>query len=211
MHRSIVNFIKQNAIAFLALFFAIGGGGGYALAATKAPAKKTTTIHACEVKRTGELVVAKKCNKRQKAVVWNQRGPAGVRGKTGAKGATGVAGAAGAPGAQGPAGPVAETAWGLVAPGPNVGQQGGTGYTVSYIGTGHYQVTLTSCTGVSKNGGFLEVTPQGDAQPNSANPPVVANVDGGSIGGHVFGVYLSTYENGAWTPVDSAINLVGGC
>lgn len=43
----VLSYLRRNVIAFLALFFAIGAGGGYAIAATS-----NKTIHGCVNKRT---------------------------------------------------------------------------------------------------------------------------------------------------------------
>jgi hypothetical protein len=51
------------------LFFAIGAGGGYALAATS-----NKTIHGCVNKRTHALYIQKRCHSGQSALVWNQQG-----------------------------------------------------------------------------------------------------------------------------------------
>jgi hypothetical protein len=82
--RRIVKHIQGNAIACVALFFAVGGGGGYAVAAT---ISSSNVIHACEVTRTGELLVKTKCAAGQRAVSWNKTG---VRGATGAAGTSAV-------------------------------------------------------------------------------------------------------------------------
>ncbi len=65
----ILTYMRRNVIAFVALFFAIGGGGGYALAAAN-----TKTIHGCVSNRTHALYVQKRCRAGQKALVWNQQG-----------------------------------------------------------------------------------------------------------------------------------------
>src|SRR5271165_5009774 len=65
----ILSYLRRNVIAFVALFFALGAGGGYAIAATN-----NTTIHGCLNTRTGALYVQKRCHHRQSALVWNQQG-----------------------------------------------------------------------------------------------------------------------------------------
>jgi type VI protein secretion system component Hcp len=103
-----------NVIASLALFFALGGG---AYAAVSSIPGADGAIHGCYATGNGALrVVAagKACTRREKALAWSERGPAGATGASGARGttgaigatgATGAAGATGATGAQGPAGP----------------------------------------------------------------------------------------------------------
>jgi hypothetical protein len=64
--------------------------GGIQLATASSPPK----IHACQAKSNGALRIAKHCTKHEKALSWNQRGPAGKAGKAGKSGAvfgTGVA------------------------------------------------------------------------------------------------------------------------
>jgi hypothetical protein len=67
--RRILSYLRRNVIAFLALFFAIGAGGGYAIAATS-----NKTIHGCVNKRTHALYVQQRCGRGQSALTWNQQG-----------------------------------------------------------------------------------------------------------------------------------------
>jgi hypothetical protein len=60
-----------------------------------------TTIHACASKKGGALRIAKKCRHSERAITWNQTGPAGPQGPQGAAGKNGVNGAPGVPGAPG--------------------------------------------------------------------------------------------------------------
>jgi hypothetical protein len=85
-----------NVAAGLALLFSMTGGAIAATGGFSSGGK----LQAC-VNEEGTLKLLKagrKCKKGQKALSWNQTGPAGA---TGAKGATGATGAAGAPGAAG--------------------------------------------------------------------------------------------------------------
>ena len=66
----ILSYLRRNMIAFVALFFALGAGGGYAIAATS---KKT--IHGCLNKRTHALYVQKRCDRGQTPLVWSQQAP----------------------------------------------------------------------------------------------------------------------------------------
>jgi hypothetical protein len=81
-------------IAYLALFAAVGGG---AIAIGQAGGG-SETINACVIKRgddRGQLRVLTKgkCKrKKERALTWNQRGPAGERGQPGPQGLTGPPG-----------------------------------------------------------------------------------------------------------------------
>lgn len=88
-------------------------GGGVAVAAI--PSTSTGKITGCVNKQTAlariiDYQAGKRCLRKERPVVWNQRGlrgtqgPAGAPGATGAQGAIGPTGASGQPGAQGPAG-----------------------------------------------------------------------------------------------------------
>jgi hypothetical protein len=66
----ILSYLRRNVIAFVALFFALGAGGGYAIAATS-----SKTIHGCLNNRTRVLYVQKRCRGGQSPLVWNQQGP----------------------------------------------------------------------------------------------------------------------------------------
>jgi hypothetical protein len=64
------------------------------------------TINAC-VGRDGDVRIARKatdCTRKETALTWNQKGPAGPKGETGAKGPVGPAGPKGIEGPAGPAG-----------------------------------------------------------------------------------------------------------
>lgn len=67
----ILSYLRRNVIAFVALFFALGAGGGYAIAAAN-----NKTIHGCLNNRTHALYVQKRCHSGQSPLVWNQQGPA---------------------------------------------------------------------------------------------------------------------------------------
>jgi hypothetical protein len=88
-----------NVVSTVALFAALGGGGLAAIAATGG----NRVIHACYVKKTGNLRVNagnKKCGKKESALSFNQQGP---RGAAGVAGVPGTPGSTGARGADGPA------------------------------------------------------------------------------------------------------------
>jgi hypothetical protein len=59
---------RRNVIAYLALFLAIGAGGGYAIAATN-----SSTIHGCVSNRTHALYIQKRCHRGQHSLVWSQQ------------------------------------------------------------------------------------------------------------------------------------------
>ncbi|MBO0768179.1 MAG: hypothetical protein J2O48_05790 [Solirubrobacterales bacterium] len=68
----LLNHVRSNAVAYTALFFAVGGGGGsFAVAATQKPTA-TTVVHGCEYKKNGELLLKNKCNRVERPVVWSQ-------------------------------------------------------------------------------------------------------------------------------------------
>ncbi len=67
-----LHHLRRNVIAYLALFLAIGGGGGYAFAATQ-----TKTIHGCVSKSTHALYIQKRCGRGQTRLVWTQQAPQG--------------------------------------------------------------------------------------------------------------------------------------
>lgn len=59
-------------IAYVALFFAVGAGGGYAIATAK-----TKTIHGCVSNSTHALYIQKRCHRGQHPLVWDQRASRG--------------------------------------------------------------------------------------------------------------------------------------
>src|SRR5664280_2034745 len=88
-----------NVAAGLALLFSMSGG---AIAATGG-FSSSGTLKAC-VNEEGAIRLLKPgkgCKKGQKAVSWNQVGPAGAKGVAGAPGTAGATGATGATGASG--------------------------------------------------------------------------------------------------------------
>jgi hypothetical protein len=97
-----------NVVATLALMFAMSGG---AIAATGGFTAASSGIKAC-VGANGvlKLLSGKKCKGGQKAVSWNQQGPAGAKGPAGAQGATGPIATAGLNGDPGPSATTALTA-----------------------------------------------------------------------------------------------------
>jgi hypothetical protein len=94
--------LKMNAVAYLALFVALGGTGAYAASSI---VSADGTINGCykfKGKGKGQLRVVKakkRCKRGERKIAWQQEGEQGVAGARGPAGARGVAGT------QGPAGP----------------------------------------------------------------------------------------------------------
>lgn len=59
---------RRNVMAYLALFFAVGAGGGFAIAASS-----NNTIHGCVSNRTHLLSIQKSCKQGQHPLVWNKQ------------------------------------------------------------------------------------------------------------------------------------------
>jgi hypothetical protein len=137
-----LHHLRRNVVAYLALFFALGGGGGYALAA----ASKNKTITVCADKKTGLLYLKTRgrCKRSQTRVSWNQQGPQGLQGPAGPQGAAGPQGPTGPKGAPGAQGPPGVTVWADVANDGGVVQ--GEGIAVQRLKAGTYQVTITDPT-----------------------------------------------------------------
>jgi hypothetical protein len=96
-------FARQNAIALIALFVALGGGA-YAATGGGGLLSPAGTINGCVASKGGALRVlkpGKRCPRHTTALRFN------VAGRPGAAGPTGNTGAAGAPGAPGAPGPTA--------------------------------------------------------------------------------------------------------
>ena len=83
-----------NVAATVAVFL---GAGAAAWASTAS----NPTIHACYKRHGGALRIAGRCKRGEKAISWNQLGPAGPRGATGKTGAAGKNGVAGKTGPEG--------------------------------------------------------------------------------------------------------------
>ena len=88
----LLHHIRKNVIAYLALFVALGAGGGYAVAASN---NKTITV--CADKKTGvlHLKTRGRCKSSQTRVSWNQQGPQGLQGAPGPQGSQGAQGSQG--------------------------------------------------------------------------------------------------------------------
>src|ERR1700758_5121518 len=88
----IVQHLRGNVVAYLAVVLALGAGSAIAATPTK-------TITVCANKKTGALYLHQRgrCTRKQTRISWNQQGPRGLQG------------------AQGPAGASAISVWGIVA------------------------------------------------------------------------------------------------
>jgi len=135
----LLHHIRKNVIAYLALFVALGAGGGYAVAASN-----NKTIAVCADKKTGvlHLKTRGRCKSSQTRVSWNQQGPQGEQGAPGPQGSQGAQGSQGVQGSQGPAG---VSVWADVADNGTV--IAGKGIAVQHgASAGTYQVTITDPT-----------------------------------------------------------------
>jgi hypothetical protein len=98
-----MRYMRENAIAFLALFVALGGGAYAATSGSFVGANGV--IKGCVPKRGGTLRVIKphrKCPKHTVVVSFNQKGTPGAKGAPGSQGAAGVQGLPRGQGAPGP-------------------------------------------------------------------------------------------------------------
>jgi hypothetical protein len=196
MPQRAVQHLRSNILAYLALFLAVGGGGGYAIAASR-----STTIHACVVRHTGELLLKKRCGRGQAGLVWNRQGP------TGAVGATGATGAAGPTGPQGPA---AATVAATIIPGSTavtiVPADAAVTVTRTSAGVDQILVTASACKSAGSNTNVASVTPQ--AQPASGGGSPIASEQ---ISGNNVTVYTGTLGSGGYTPQDLAFSFLDTC
>lgn len=118
MRRRVLHHLRANVVAYLALFLAVGAGGGYAIAATTGK-----TIHGCVNRRSHVLSVQKRCQRGQRGLTWSQRGPQGPKGATG------------------PAGPPASAAWATIG---SDGSTEGQNIAARHTGTGTYTVQIAA-------------------------------------------------------------------
>lgn len=184
----VVRHMRANAIAYVALFFSLGGGGvGAALAATH-----TTTIHGCVNRHTGELFIRKHCTGNSRPISFNARGRMGK---------AGPAGAAGAP---------AAVAWGQVGDNGVVGDA--SGLTIAPVSTGIYDVTVTSSLCAGKSNIVPVVTPYGGpvaAGPESGTP--VAWAGASETPGVSFVVQAGDIQNGSYAPTNEGFDVQVQC
>jgi hypothetical protein len=175
---------RRNAIAYTALFVALGGGS-YAIAATN-----HHTIKACADAHTGTLHVQRRCHQGQRRITWGQQGPQGTQGRAG------------------PAGPPAAAAWAIVA--GSGGVTGGRGLSVQHVSAGAYQVTATASGCLQAvNAPVVSVS---DGYPpagqNAGAFPVAWVMDTGS---QQFTIFTGVVVSGLFTPTDHTFNVQDSC
>ena len=203
-----LHHLRRNVVAYLALFLALGGGGGYALAASS---NKTITV--CADKKTGLLYLKTRgrCKRTQTRVSWNQQGPQGLQGLQGSQGATGPQGPTGPQGASGAQGPAAAKVWADVNSDGSVFQ--GEGVAVQNTGAGVYQVTITDAT--CSQEGNAPVVSVSDAAPGSVPGGVFPAVWYAANGGNVqFTVYTGVVSAGppmAFTRTNLPFDILDTC
>jgi hypothetical protein len=186
----LITHVRSNAIAYVALFFAIGGGGaGAAIAATVV---STNTIHACVSKTNGALYVAKRCTSAERALSFDQRGPAG------------------------PAGSAASLPYGQVDGQGQVTAE--KGMTIVETATGMYTVTITATVCKKANDQIPVITPVGfgaEVGPGYQPPAGSSNVEPAiteSSYGHGFRVAAGYLQaDGTFVPTPQGFNLLDEC
>jgi hypothetical protein len=175
-------------VAYLALVFAVGGGGGYALAATTG----SGTITACASKNTGELFLRARghCAHGQTSVSWNRQGRQGVPGKTG------------------PAGAAPPSAWAIVS---NAGQaEPSDGISAQRLSAGTYRITVTAQACANKeNAPTVTVSDVNPPNGQMAGAFPLAWIADAGIG--PFTVYTGVVVNGTFTPTDHTFNVQDVC
>jgi hypothetical protein len=197
-----------NVAAGLALLFSMSGG---AIAATGG-FSSGGTLRACanEEGAIRLLKPGKKCKKGQKAVSWNQTGPAGAKGVAGAPGGGGAVGGAGAPGAKGESGANGTArAYGVVNSAGQIVAAKSKNLTAEKTGTGSYCVRPTG-------GGINIATVQAIATPDfndgTGDDHIVQTIDADSTneedcpGGWEF--FTFDFETGKWVERNIAISIL---
>ena len=196
----LLHHIRKNVIAYLALFVALGAGGGYAVAASN---NKTITV--CADKKTGvlHLKTRGRCKSSQTPVSWNQQGP---QGSQGTQGPQGTQGAQGLQGAQGPAG---VTVW------ANVTNSGvilhGDGIAVQRQSAGTYEVTITAPACAQSNN--APVVSLSDANPPNGQSGGAFPVAwyGATGSNQQFTVYTGVVVSGTFTATDHTFDVLDTC
>ena len=185
MLSQVFKHVQRNAIAYVALFFAVGGGGaGAAIAATAA---SSGTVHACVNKKTGALYLASRCSSTERALSFNQRGPAG---------------------------PAAPVAYGQVDDTGKVTAE--KGMTISQTATGMYTVQITASACAHSTDQIPLITPvgfgalQGSAgsQPGNVVPSVS---EAATQGPRAFTVTAGYIQDGTFVATDQGFNIVDQC
>lgn len=184
----IIQHLRGNVVAYLAVVLSLGAGGGYAMAATS-----TKTITVCANKKTGVLYLHQhgRCNRRQTKVSWNRQGATGPQGR------------------QGPAGAPAISVWAVVAGNGTV--TAGQGLSVQHADAGTYQVTVTAA-------GCAQGTNAPTVSVSDANPPAGQSAGAfpeawvGDTGtNESFTVNTGVVVGGAFTATDHTFNLQDAC
>jgi hypothetical protein len=201
----VLQHLRRNVIAYIAIFLALGAGGGYAVAASN---NKTITV--CADKKTGllHLKARGRCKSSQSRVSWNQQGPQGAQGSQGPTGPQGATGTQGLPGAQGPAG---VTVW------ANVFDDGtviaGQGIAVVRMSPGTYKVTITDTRcGRGTNAPVVSVA---DAAPGLVQGGVFPSAWYATTGANEqFMVYTGVVSGGSpvtFTATDHSFDVLDAC
>ncbi len=185
MLSKVVHHVQRNAIAYVALFFAVGGGGaGAAIAAT---AVSSGTVHACVSKKTGALYVAKRCSSSERALSFNQRGPAGE---------------------------AASEIYGQVDDTGKVTAE--KGMTITQTATGMYTVQITAAACKASTDQIPTITPVGfgalqgaaGAQPGNVMPSVT---EAATKGPRSFDVIAGYIQSGNFIATDQGFNISDQC
>ncbi|MGA2929794.1 MAG: hypothetical protein ABSG43_28170 [Solirubrobacteraceae bacterium] len=182
-----LHHIRQNVIAYLALFLATGAGGGYALAAAN-----PDPITVCVDKGSGVLHLdrhGRRCKRTQTRVSWNQ---------------------AGSPGPPGPTGAPAVRAWATVT---SAGQVvGGEGLSVQHVSTGRYLITVT-LPGCGAGADSAPVVSISNAYPPNGQYAGTYPVSwvGDGAGAAQFDVNTGLVVNASYEPADQTFNVQEAC
>jgi hypothetical protein len=203
-----LRYLRNNALGALALFVALGGtsyaatGGFSSGGALKACANEEGVIRL--------LKPGKTCKKGQKAVSWNQTGPAGAAGPRGAAGALGAAGGTGAAGAKGESGANGTArAYGVVSSAGQIVAAKSKNLTAEKTGTGSYCVRPT---GGGINFATVQAIATVDHDDGSGDYHIVQTIAADSTneddcpGGWEF--FTDNYENGKWVLQNIAFSIV---
>ena len=185
MPRRIARSLRTHTVAYLALFLAIGGGSGYALAAAN-----SNTIHGCVNKHTHALYIQSRCHRGQTKIVWKQQGPQGKQGATG---------------------PAASAAFGVVDTDGVLFAGQSQGVSVQHSATGIYEMTITA-QGCSTGGNAPTVTPTQTIAGHLVDGSVVpvAWIDANGIDDQ-FTVHTGFMSGGAFTVADVRFDVQDAC
>jgi hypothetical protein len=184
----LLHHIRNNVIAYLALFVALGAGGGYAMAASR-----TKTVTVCADKTTGVLHLKThgRCKRGQTRVIWNQQGPEGPQGPVGQPGTPAV------------------SVWAQVT---NAGALfSGQGLAVQHVSSGTYQVTVTApACAHAMNAPSISVS---DTNPPGGKVAGAFPVAWYSSTGanQQFTVFTGVVAGGSFTPTDHAFTVIDSC